>query len=52
MRKIFAVLLLTGAMNFISGCMLLHDDLHGQGHHGGGDHESTRGSAPRNNHRH
>ncbi len=52
MKKIFAVILLIGAMNFISGCMMMHDGLHGQEHHEEEGLESTRGNAPRNNHSH
>lgn len=53
MKKIFAVILMIGVLNFLPGCMMLmHDADHGQGHHGGKSTETGNGSEGRGDHGH
>lgn len=52
MKRFFTIILLVGAMSFVSGCMWMHDGLPGEGHHGGGGPESDRGNDARGRHSH
>ena len=52
MKTLFAVILMIGALNILSGCTMMHDSLYGEGDQGRVGTESNRGIQPRNHHGH
>ncbi len=52
MKFFSAVILITGAMIFFSGCSLMYDSFYGDGGHEGVSTESNRGNDARGGHRH